>query len=144
MILVDTNVLLDVFTDDETWRPWSENALAEARTAGLAGINPLIYAETSLAFQDVAALDQELDSLLLTRLQLPYGAAFAAGRAFLKYRQAGGLRSSPLPDFYIGAHAEVDGLAILTRDVRRYRTYFPAVRLISPLERAAKTLPPRK
>ena len=132
MILVDSNVLLDIFTDDDTWRPWSENALLEARAAGLAGINPLIFAETAVSFNDAAALDQALDSLLVTRLQLPYGAAFAAGRAFLKYRQSGGLRSSPMPDFYIGAHAELDGLTILTRDVQRYRTYFPAVRLISP------------
>lgn len=132
MVLVDSNVLLDIFTDDETWRPWSENALGEARTAGLAGINPLIYAETSVAFNDAAALDQALDSLLVTRLQLPYGAAFAVGRAFLKYRRSGGLRSSPMPDFYIGAHAELEGLSILTRDVERYRTYFPAVRLIEP------------
>ena len=132
MILVDSNVLLDIFTDDDTWRPWSENALLEARAAGLAGINPLIFAETAVSFNDAPALDQALDSLLVTRLQLPYGAAFAAGRAFLKYRQSGGLRSSPMPDFYIGAHAELDGLTILTRDVQRYRTYFPAVRLISP------------
>ncbi len=132
MVLVDSNVLLDIFTDHEIWRPWSENALGEARTAGLAGINPLIYAETSLAFNDAAALDQALDSLLLMRLNLPYDAAFAAGRAFLRYRRAGGLRSSPMPDFYIGAHAELDGLTILTRDVQRYRMYFPGVALIAP------------
>ena len=132
MVLVDSNVLLDIFTDDPTWRPWSEAALRDVRTAGSAGINQLIYAETSLAFGTALDLDHELEFLLLARLQLPYGAAFAAGRAFLKYRRAGGRRSSPMPDFYIGAHAELEGMELLTRDPRRYRTYFPTVRLISP------------
>lgn len=132
MVLVDSNVLLDIFTDHPTWRPWSENALRDVRTAGLAGINPLIYAETSLAFNSASDLDRELSSLLLTRLQLPFGAAFGAGRAFLRYRRAGGARSSPMPDFYIGAHAELEKLTLLTRDAQRYRTYFPSVNLISP------------
>ena len=132
MVLVDSNVLLDIFTDDPTWRPWSERALRDVRAAGLAGINPLIYAETSLAFSSPSDLDQQLDSLLLQRLPLPYASAFRAGRAFLRYRRAGGLRSSPMPDFYIGAHAELQELRILTRDVRRYRTYFPGIGLISP------------
>ena len=132
MFLVDTNVLLDLFTDDATWRPWSERAIRDALVAGPIAINQLIYAETSLAFDDAAALDRELNALMLERLQIPYSAAFRAGRAFLRYRRAGGTRSSPLPDFYIGAHAEAASLTLLTRDVDRYRTYFPQVPLIAP------------
>ena len=101
---------------------------------GIVGINPLIYAETSLAFADTDTLDRHLDTLMLARLSLPYGAAFRAGRAFLRYRRAGGKRLAPLPDFYIGAHAETEGLTLLTRDVRRYRTYFPTLNLVTPVE----------
>ena len=132
MFLVDTNVLLDLFTDDRQWRPWSEEAIREALVAGPAGINPIIYAETSLAFADADTLDQQLDQLMLDRLELPYRAAFGAGRAYCRYRRAGGARSVPLPDFYIGAHAETDGLTLVTRDAHRFQTYFPAVALIAP------------
>ena len=132
MVLVDSSVLLDIFTDDPLWRPWSVAALRDARASGFIGINQLIYAETSLAFDSASELDRELDTLLLERLQLPFEAGFGAGRAFLKYRRAGGARSSPMPDFYIGAHAALGGLTLLTRDTRRYRTYFPSVALISP------------
>ena len=135
MFLVDTNVLLDVFSDDAAWRPWSERAIRDALVAGPVGINPIIYAETSLAFADLEALNRELDALMLVRLQLPYGAAYQAGRAFLRYRRAGGARSAPLPDFYIGAHAAVDELTLVTRDAGRYRTYFPSVKLVSPGDR---------
>ena len=132
MVLVDSSVLLDIFTDDPIWKPWSVTALRDVRAAGFAGINPLIYAEISLAFDSASELDRELHTLLLDRLQLPFGAGFGAGRAFLKYRRAGGARSSPMPDFYIGAHAALEGLTLLTRDTRRYRTYFPSIKLISP------------
>ena len=132
MVLVDSSVLLDIFTGDPMWKHWSVTALRDARVAGFTGINPLIYAEVSLAFDSVSKLERELDALLLERLELPFDAGFAAGRAFLKYRQAGGARSSPMPDFYIGAHAAFEGLTLLTRDARRYRTYFPSVTLISP------------
>ena len=132
MFLADTNVLLDIFTDDSTWRRWSEETVRDALVTGFVAINPIVYAETSLAFADTDALDQNLDALLLRRLPLPYGAAFRAGRAFLRYRRAGGARSSPLPDFFIGAHAESEDLTLLTRDAGRYRTYFPAVKLITP------------
>lgn len=132
MVLVDSSVLLDIFTGDPIWKQWSVTALRDARVAGFAGINPLIYAEISLAFDSVSELERELDALLLERLQLPFDAGFGAGRAFLKYRRAGGTRSSPMPDFYIGAHAAFEGLTLLTRDARRYRTYFPSVTLISP------------
>ena len=132
MVLVDSSVLLDIFTGDPIWKQWSVTALRDARVAGFAGINPLIYAEVSLAFDSASELERELDALLLERLQLPFEAGFGAGRAFLKYRRAGGARSSPMPDFYIGAHAAFEGLTVLTRDARRYRTYFPSVTLISP------------
>lgn len=132
MFLVDTNVLLDIFSDDPLWRPWSERAIGDALVAGPVGINPIIYAETSLAFADVESLNRELDTLMLMRLQLPYQAAFQAGRAFLRYRRAGGARTAPLPDFYIGAHAELEALTLVTRDTGRYRTYFPSVELVAP------------
>ena len=132
MFLVDTNVLVDIFTDDPTWRSWSENAIRDALVAGTVGINPIVYAETSLGFSDTRVLDDHLESLMLARLPLPYGAAFRAGRAFLRYRRAGGARTAPLPDFYIGAHAETERLTLLTRDVGRYRSYFPSLELIAP------------
>ena len=132
MLLVDTNVLLDIFTDDATWRSWSERAVRDALVAGGVAINPIIYAETSLTFAEAGLLDRSLDALMVERLPLPYGAGFMAGRAFLRYRRAGGMRTSPLPDFYIGAHAATDGLTLVTRDIGRYRTYFPSVRLVSP------------
>ena len=97
MFLVDTNVLLDIFTDDAAWRPWSEAAVRDALETGDVGINPIVYAETSLAFTDVGLLDRSLEALMLERLPLPYAAAFLAGRAFLRYRRAGGVRTSPLP-----------------------------------------------
>ena len=136
MFLVDTNVLLDIFTDDARWRPWSERAVGDALVTGPVGVNPVVYAETSLAFADANALDRHLNDLLVVRLPLPYGAAFRAGRAFLRYRRAGGARSSPLPDFYIGAHAEADDLTLLTRDADRYRRCFPSVTLVTPQESA--------
>ena len=132
--MVDANVLLDIVTDDATWRSWSEQAICDALHAGTVGINPIIYAETSLAFADTDILDRHLDTLMLVRLPLPYGAALLAGRAFLRYRGAGGARTSPLPDFYIGAHAETEGLTLLTRDVGRFRTYFPSLRLVTPAD----------
>ena len=136
MFLVDTNVLLDIFTDDSRWRPWSERAVGNALVAGDVAVNPIIYAETSLAFADANTLDSHLNDLMVVRLPLPYGAAFRAGKAFLRYRRAGGARSSPLPDFYIGAHAEADDLTLLTRDAGRYRSYFPSVTLVTPQDSA--------
>ena len=132
MILVDTNVLLDIFSNDPAWRPWSERSIRDSLVSGVVGINPIIYAETSLAFTDPGELDHYLNALMLVRFQLPYEAAFLAARAFLRYRRAGGVRSSPLPDFYIGAHAATQGLTLLTRDTKRYRSYFPTVKLVTP------------
>ena len=135
MVLVDSNVLLDLLTDDPAWRAWSQTALADALLAGPVFINQLIYAELSIAFKDIRQLDAILNRLKVLRADLPWEAAHGAGQAFLKYRKKGGQRSSPLPDFYIGAHAQHDGLTLLTRDTSRYRTYFPKVKLISPRQR---------
>lgn len=132
MILVDANVWIDVIQDDPVWGAWSAKELARARNRDEVAINPVIAAEVSLAFDSPEDLDRYLGASLVQRLGLPYAAAFSAGRAFLRYRQSGGQRHSPLPDFYIGAHAEVEGLTLLTRDGARYRTYFPTVKLIVP------------
>jgi predicted nucleic acid-binding protein len=130
--LIDTNVLLDVLTDDPLWLSWSHAALAAAAEAGPLLINPIIYAEVSIRFSRVEDLDDALPPHDYRRAPLPWAAAFLAGKAFLDYRRNSGTRSSTLPDFFIGAHAAVDELALLTRDATRYRTYFPTVRLIAP------------
>ncbi len=130
--LVDANVLLDVFTADPSWEEWSKARLKVALTSGDVVLNPIVYAEVSLAFAHEHELDAELRGLGITRLPLPYSAAFPAGRAYARYRKEGGKRHSPLPDFYIGAHAQVEKLRLLTRDAPRYRTYFPGVDLDAP------------
>jgi hypothetical protein len=130
--LVDTNVILDVLTEDAVWLSWSLHSLAAAAEAGPLFINPIIYAELSIRFSRVEDLDDALPPQDYRRAPLPWEAAFLAGRAFLDYRRNGGTRSSTLPDFFIGAHAAVDDLGLLTRDASRYRTYFPTVRLITP------------
>jgi len=130
--LVDSNILLDVATGDPTWSDWSAQALETAANESPLVINALIYAEVSIGYQRIEELEQAIPSTTFRREPLPYEAAFLAGKAFLKYRRRGGQRTSPLPDFYIGAHAAVSGFRILTRDARRYRTYFPTVDLISP------------
>lgn len=132
MILVDSNVIIDVLTQDSSWRAWSEAALVDAANRDAIAINPIIYAELASGFATMAALDLRLGAQELRRLPLPYEAGFVAGRAFVEYRRRGGLRTSPLPDFYIGAHAAVAGLTLLTRDARRYAGYFPRVELIAP------------
>ena len=131
MILVDANVLLDILTADPQWAAWSAEQLEQALAQGLA-INPVIYAEVSAGFRTEAELETALDFPDLERLVLPYAAAFRAGRAFVEYRRRGGHRRSPLPDFFIGAHAEVEGMTLLTRDAARYRSYFPRLELITP------------
>jgi predicted nucleic acid-binding protein len=130
--LVDSNVLLDVFTEDEEWLDWSAGMLEGAAGAGLLVINPIIYAEVSVHFATVEELDDALPPSVWRRAPLPWPAGFLASRAFLKYRRAGGERRSPMPDFYVGAHAAVAGLDLLTRDPKRYAKYFPTVRLIAP------------
>ena len=130
-VLVDSNVLLDLFTDDPMWASWSEARLAEAFEDGPVVINPIVYAEISVAFDRIETLDAALP-LELTREGLPWEAAFLAGKCFLAYRRRGGGRRSPLPDFYIGAHAAVTGRTLLTRDTARYHTMLPSLALITP------------
>jgi predicted nucleic acid-binding protein len=131
-ILVDSNVLLDIATSDQDWEEWSSNALERAANEAQLIINPLVYAEVSIRFSRIEELESSLPSETFRREPLPFAAAFLAGKAFLKYRRRGGARTSPLPDFYIGAHAAVAGFRLLTRDATRYRTYFPTVELIAP------------
>ncbi len=131
-ILVDSNVLLDVLTDDPTWSAWSSEALARQADRDVLAINPIIYAEISVGFLRIEELDEALGNSTFHRLALPWEAAFLAGKCFVAYRRRGGVRASPLPDFYIGAHASVAGMTLLTRDGARYRTYFPTLRVISP------------
>ncbi|MBV9533320.1 MAG: type II toxin-antitoxin system VapC family toxin [Bradyrhizobium sp.] len=132
MILVDSNVIIDVLSQDAAWRSWSEAALADAADHDEVAINPIIYAEISSGFATMAALDAALGVGEFRRLPLPYAAGFIAGQAFVEYRRRGGVRTSPLPDFYIGAHAAVAGFCLLTRDGKRYEGYFPGVKLIAP------------
>lgn len=130
--LVDSNVILDLVTDDEEWGDWSASMLEQHAEQGPLAINPIIYAEVSLRFAAIEALDEAVPAEYFTRLPVPWPAAFLAAKAFQRYRARGGTRTRPLPDFLIGAHAAVAGMALLTRDPRRYRRYFPTVRLITP------------
>ncbi|MCC6765136.1 MAG: type II toxin-antitoxin system VapC family toxin [Deltaproteobacteria bacterium] len=131
-VLVDSNVLLDVLTEDPRWSSWSESALAEQGDRDVLAIDPIIYAEVSIGFVRIEEVEAALPPSTFHRLTLPWEAAFLAGKCFVRYRKRGGTRTSPLPDFYIGAHASVSGMKLLTRDAARYRTYFPRLRLIAP------------
>ena len=132
MLLVDTNVLVDVLENDPEWADWSISQLrAQAKIHRLA-INPVIYSELSLTFSTVEALDRTIDDLGLTVIELPRPALFLAGKAFVRYRRQGGQKSNVLADFFIGAHSAVSRYPILTRDTRRYSTYFASVNLIAP------------
>jgi hypothetical protein len=130
--LVDSCVLLDVITGDAKWADWSARQVGAAMDAGRVVINPLIYAEVSVAYETVEELNELLPASDYVREELPYLAGFAAGKAFLRYRRSGGDKRSAMPDFYIGAHAAVAGYQLLTRDVSRYRTYFPTIDIIAP------------
>ncbi len=130
--LVDSNVLIDVLSEDLRWFEWSAAALAKAVERTALCINPIIYAEVAVGYPSSAAVDRALAAERFQRLALPFAAGFLAGRAFVEYRRRGGMRQAPLPDFYIGAHALVEGHALLTRDPARYRTYFPKLKLICP------------
>ncbi|MGH9268347.1 MAG: type II toxin-antitoxin system VapC family toxin [Acidimicrobiales bacterium] len=130
--LVDSNVLLDVLTEDEAWLEWSSGELVRAADAGPLYINPVIYAEVSMRFSRIEDLDDALPGADYERLDLPWEAAFLAGKAFLSYRRNRGTRTSTLPVFFIGAHAAVARLQLLTRDPSRYRTYFPTIALATP------------
>jgi predicted nucleic acid-binding protein len=131
-VLVDTNVLLDVATEDPLWFDWSVSQLSQAANRDGLAINPIVYAELSVHYDTLEALEAALSGHPFARLALPWDAAFVAGKAYRRYRRRGGSKRSPLPDFYIGAHAAVAGLALLTRDAKRYREYFPTLRLIAP------------
>ena len=131
-VLVDANVLLDVLTDDPQWCTWSSGQIDACAARSELCINPIVYAEVSVGFERIEELDRALSPDAFTRLELPWEAGFLAGKAFLAYRRVRGGRTSPLPDFYIGAHAAIEQMTLLTRDARRYRTYFPRLELISP------------
>lgn len=130
--LVDSNVLIDVLSEDPRWFEWSAAALAKAVERAALCVNPIIYAEVAVGYSSGAAVDRALAEAQFERLALPYAAGFLAGRAFVEYRRRGGVRQAPLPDFYIGAHALVENHTLLTRDPARYRTYFPKLNLICP------------
>jgi predicted nucleic acid-binding protein len=130
--LVDSNILLDIATQDPVWLAWSSEALATAANESALVINVLVYAEVSIGYRRIEDLERAIPATVYRREPIPYEAAFLAGKAFLRYRRRGGRRTSPLPDFYIGAHAAVAGFRVLTRDSRRYRTYFPTVDLMAP------------
>ena len=132
MTLVDSNVLLDLVTDDPNWSGWSLSRLEEAALAGPVLINDIVYAELSIRYERVEDLDAMLDEAMIEIAPTPRPALFLAGKAFHQYRVAGGPRTGVLPDFFIGAHAAVEGWSLLTRDVARYRSYFPKVTLIAP------------
>lgn len=131
-VLVDANILIDIATADPQWSAWSSDTLAELGQGARLVINPLIYAELSVAHSRIEMLEAVLPEDVFHREPLPWPAAFLAGKAFLAYRRRGGARRSPLPDFYIGAHAAIRGYRLLTRDAARYRTYFPKLQVIAP------------
>ena len=131
-VLVDSNVLLDILTDDPAWADWSASQLASAGNTSRLVINPIVYSEISIRFSRIEDLEDALPRDIIEKEALPFEAAFLAGKIFLDYRKSGGSKTSPLPDFLIGAHAAVLGYQVLTRDPRRFRTYFPTVQLIEP------------
>jgi len=130
--LVDSNVILDVVTEDPEWLDWSAAALAAQADAGPLVVNPVVYAEVAARFERIEDLEAALPAEYYQRQALPWEAAFLAGRSFVRYRRHGGQRRSPLPDFFIGAHAAVAGYRLLTRDASVYRSYFPTLELIAP------------
>ena len=132
MILVDANVLFDIVTDNQKWFDWSRRQLEAADLSGPIAINPVIFAEFSVRYPTLEETERAVDELGLTMLDLPRAALFLAGKAFQKYRGMKGTKDNVLPDFFIGAHAAVLGVALLTRDPKRFRTYFPAVALVTP------------
>ena len=130
--LVDSNVLLDVLTEDPTWYGWSSEAIESRAERSVLVIDPIIYAEVSIRFERIEELEETLSPDMFRRDALPWEAAFLAGKCFVRYRRRGGAKLSPLPDFYIGAHAAVAGMTLLTRDEGRYRTYFPSLDIVAP------------
>lgn len=134
MLLVDTNVIIDVLRNDPEWSSWSESQLLRCIETDELAINPIIYAELAVGFTKASDLAKALRPWPLVKLDLPYDASFLAAQAFRKYRERGGTKQAPLPDFYIGAHAQTAGLKLLSRDTSRYATYFPKISIIHPEE----------
>lgn len=130
--MVDSCVYLDIFSEDPKWYAWSAGALSEAANQGTIVINPVIYAEISIRFTQIEELESLLPSDVFEYRSIPREAAFLAGKTFLKYRRRGGQRPHPLPDFFIGAHAAIHKLDLITRDIRRFREYYPSLNLICP------------
>lgn len=130
MIIVDSNVILDIVTDDPVWADWSLRILEQQKEA--LAINPIIYAEVSVKIPSIEQLNDILRPF--KRLNLPYEAGFLAGKAFFSYKQNEGVKTNPLPDFFIGAHAAILAVPLITRDIQRYKTYFPTLKLVSPYE----------
>jgi predicted nucleic acid-binding protein len=131
-VLIDSNILIDVLTEDPNWFGWSAEQLEQLGNRHILYINEIVYAEVSMSFNEIEEFEQALPSHLFKRLQLPWEAAFLAGKAFLKYRKNRGTRTTALPDFFIGAHAAIDNLILLTRDGKRFQHYFPKLKVISP------------
>jgi predicted nucleic acid-binding protein len=131
-ILVDSNVILDILTEDEKWFSWSAETLERHADRSVLAVNPIIYAEISVGFAEIELLDESIPESMFKRLPLPFEAAFLAGKCYWSYRKRGGTKRAPLPDFYIGAHAAVKNMVLMTRDASRYKTYFPKLKLISP------------
>jgi predicted nucleic acid-binding protein len=131
-LLVDSNIILDIFLDDPNWADWSESALVKYSVHTKLYINSIVYAEVSIGFDRIEDLESSLNNGGFIMLEIPKEALFLAGKAFLKYRKGKGIKRTPLPDFYIGAQAAILDLDLITRDVSRYRTYFPSVKIISP------------
>ena len=132
MILVDTNVLIDIVSDDPLWAEWSQRRLAAAATQDQLAINDIVYAELSVRYETIEELDAMLRDAQLVSVPIPRTALFLAGKAFQRYRTAGGVKTGVLPDFFIGAHAVVSDSVLVTRDAARYPTYFPGIKLIAP------------
>lgn len=130
--LVDSNVLLDILDEDDAWADWSASMVAQAAERGVVVVNPIIYAEVCFGYDTIEAVEAALPPEYYRREPLPWAAGFLASRAYVAYRRRGGTRRSPLPDFYIGAHAALAGHTLLTRDPGRYRAYFPRLRIIAP------------
>lgn len=130
--LVDSNVLIDIVAEDPRWAQWSEEALVSALDEGPVFVDQIVFAEISIGYTSAESCQQALTARGLELVPIPWPAAFLAGRAYSAYKQRGGTKLAPLPDFFIGAHAAVAGLRLLTRDASRYRTYFPTIELIAP------------
>lgn len=131
-VLVDSNIILDILTEDETWFEWSADQIEQLAEKHLLAINPIIYAEISTCFENIEELEAAVPASDFARLHLPLEAAFLAGKIFLQYKKNNGTKTSTMPDFFIGAHAMIKNMILLTRDVKRYKTYFPKLSLITP------------